>query len=396
VSRSKARYGSDAEKVRAEAWTPPSAETIAEGAVDSSSTKSRVPAIQRMAAVLRVVGGSPRPLRLAEITAAVGAPKSSVMGICQALTLERALSRGSDGRYWLGPRVAELAAAAAAMTPTLRRVALTVPGMTNVFYAAEKRAAAYEAGSRGIELIVDDAGYDTEVQAQQIARYIEADVDLIIVDPVTSHGLEEQTAAASAAGIPVVAINANAIGADLAITTDNTLAGSLAARELIRRFPEAATVAIVDGSPVTAIADRVHGFREALRDAPWLTVVAHGRGSNNRSNGERVAAEILAQHPDVDAIFAVNDPTSLGVADACRRLSARALIVSVDGSPEVVDRIESGSMHLATSSQDPAALVEAAFRYGAALCGGFHPSQGTILLPSSAVTAANASEYTRW
>ncbi|UFS58814.1 substrate-binding domain-containing protein [Subtercola endophyticus] len=357
---------------------------------------ARVPAIGRAAAILRVVSASPRPLSLSEITKAIGAPKSSVMGICQALAADRIFSRGTDGRYWLGVAAVELGAAVGAQTPLVRRIGLTVPSVTNDFYLAELRAARLEAAQRGIQLVAESADYDTAVQARQIDAYVASGVDLVIVDPVTSHGLEEATAGAREAGIPVVAINANAIGADLAITTDNSLAGALAARYLGRTFTRPARIAIVDGMPVTAIADRVEGFREALRSYPQLSVVAYGRANNDSVSSERVASEILAEHPNIDAFFAVNDPTSVGVAAASERAGRSPKISSVDGSADIVKKIVDGSLHVSTSSQSPTALVASAFRLGIALCSGFQPAHGTVLLPSEIVSAENAKEYEPW
>ncbi|MDF2443370.1 MAG: ribose transport system substrate-binding protein [Subtercola sp.] len=358
--------------------------------------QARVPAIARAAAILRVVSASPVPLGLSEITRAIGAPKSSVMGICQALARDRVLSRGTDGRYWLGVAAVELGAAVGAQSSLVRRIGLTVPSVSNDFYLAEMRAAREEAAQRGIELLVDSADYDTARQARIIEGYVSQGVDLVIVDPVTSHGLEVAMEQARARGIPVVAINANAIGAVLAITTDNSLAGALAARFLGRTLGGRGRIAIVDGSPVTAIADRVEGFREALRSYPGLSVVAYGRGDNDTASSDRVTSDILKQTPDIDAIFAVNDPTALGAARASERAGRAPRISSVDGSAEVVEKILAGGLHVSTSSQSPSALVHSAFRLGIALCAGFQPAHGTILMPSEIVSAENGSEYSPW
>ena len=67
--------------------------------------RGRVPALTRAAIVLQLICDNGRPMTLAELTQLSGYPKSSVMGICHALTSEDFLVRGVDGTYTLGSRV---------------------------------------------------------------------------------------------------------------------------------------------------------------------------------------------------------------------------------------------------------------------------------------------------
>jgi ribose transport system substrate-binding protein len=365
-------------------------------AMSSRVPASRVPALHRAAEILRVAATSARPLALSEIATSIGAPKSSTLRLCLELVEERLLARGRDGRYWLGPRIAEFAAMCDGHASSVRRVGMTVPTVTNEFYTAEMRAARQEAATRDIDLIVEHAEYSIALQCEQIMRYIDRDVDLIIVDPVHSEGLERPLEQARRTGISVIAINANARGADLAITTDNTLAGSLAARYFGSIFRERARIAIVDGMPVTAIADRVLGFRDALRDYPQLSIAASASGDNKRNTGRAMALQLLTYHPDIDGFFAVNDPTALGVFDACVERLSPAAIAGVDGSRQFAELIGSGMRQMCTSTQDPTELVKSAFRYGSALCDGFHPTQGTLVLPSALVSIDNVKEYVAW
>lgn len=94
---------------------------------DSSARRTRVPALTRAAAVLREISAAGVPLTLAEVTALTGYPKSSVMGICHALTQERLLSRGVDGTYALGSHVYELASTARAQGWPIHDIGFTYP-----------------------------------------------------------------------------------------------------------------------------------------------------------------------------------------------------------------------------------------------------------------------------
>jgi ribose transport system substrate-binding protein len=84
------------------------------GTGDSAARHGRVPSLARAAVVLQTISDAGRPMTLADLTGSTSYPKSSVMGICHALTHENFLVHGVDGTYALGSRVFELASAARA------------------------------------------------------------------------------------------------------------------------------------------------------------------------------------------------------------------------------------------------------------------------------------------
>lgn len=356
----------------------------------------RAPAAHRAADVLRVVAHARHPFSLSAIASAIDAPKTSTMGICHGLVQERLLTRGSDGRYWLGPRIVELAASARFRPSPIRKVGLTLPSAANAFYLAELRAAESEAKGQGIVLVAASANDDITTQRAQIIEFVEGGADFIIVDPISSEGLLGALDYARRHAVPVIAVNAAAQGADLAIATDNALAGALAARYLVAHLPASARVVIIDGTRLTATADRVHGFTEALRESEGIRIIDYARGDNGRSEGRRIARHMLAVHPVIDAFFTINDPTAFGVLDVCVELGMNTAIASVDGSREMTNLIRSGDRLLCSAIQNPARLITSAFRFGRALCNGYQPIQGAIFLPSALATVETVGEYQPW
>lgn len=77
----------------------------------STKPKGHVPALIRAIDVLEALAAAPEPLSLAALTARVGFPKSSVLGICATLVYGGLLARRSDGCYQLGPRLVDLGSA---------------------------------------------------------------------------------------------------------------------------------------------------------------------------------------------------------------------------------------------------------------------------------------------
>ncbi|MCV9961720.1 substrate-binding domain-containing protein [Pararhizobium sp. BT-229] len=74
---------------------------------------------------------------------------------------------------------------------------------------------------------VTTVGYDYDIgkQVNQIDNFIAAGVDFILLNPGDPKAITPAIKKAQAAGIPVVAFDTAADGADAAITTDNVMAG---------------------------------------------------------------------------------------------------------------------------------------------------------------------------
>jgi ribose transport system substrate-binding protein len=266
----------------------------------------RVPAVTRAAAVLNAVATSDG-LSLSDLARLVEAPKSSLLSVCLALTDERLLRRTEDGRYVLGIRVAELASAQLLHPPRLTHIAVAVQTLTNPFFAAEVRSISEICGELNIEMSVCDAEQVLAQQVRQLRAVAGLGIDALILDAVDSDGVSDAVASVRRSGIPVVAVNAGAGGADATVTTDNTQAGELIARHLAIVLNGTGNIAIVGGTRIIANADRISGFLSALRNTPRLRVVARLDGDNSKTSGVALAQQILALHPNVDAFFGIND-----------------------------------------------------------------------------------------
>jgi DNA-binding IclR family transcriptional regulator len=77
---------------------------------DSRTAVSGVGVVDRSVAILAAVAYGPRTL--AELVESTGVPRATTHRLAVALTAHRLLARDEDGRFLLGERVAELAAAA--------------------------------------------------------------------------------------------------------------------------------------------------------------------------------------------------------------------------------------------------------------------------------------------
>ncbi|WP_170297162.1 substrate-binding domain-containing protein [Georgenia thermotolerans] len=357
--------------------------------------RPKAPALVRAARLLDVVAAQRAPVTLADLTRRLALPKSSVLNICNTLVAQRMLLRGHDGSFRLGPRIIELGAVVNGTERPVRLIGLTVQG-AGPFFEAEVSAATEEAMNVGASIDAAHASHDPRVQERQIREFADAGAELIVVDPVDSQSLAGAAEYARTRGATLVAINGAAGGFDAAVTTDNTQAGFLAGTYFARRFPNGARIAVIGGTRVTAIADRIDGFTRALNERGAFSIVAHVTGDNTEATGYRLGTALLRKHPDLQGIFAINDPTASGASRACRERGVNVPIVGVDGSSEALAEITSGGGIVGTAVQDPRGLARVGVRFGLNLVFGAKPANQTVLLPTQLITASDAEGYEPW
>jgi len=355
----------------------------------------RVPAAARAAALLRHLAREGRPLAPATLARDLSLPRTSVLGIGEALADERMLVRLDDGRFWLGSHVLELAAAATALERDLT-VGLLIVSHANPFYTAALAAAEREIVDGG-QLLVRDAREDSAAQRAQWYELIDGGVDVLIIDSVDAEAHAEELDYARDAGVPVIAIGSRLDGVDASVTSDNTQAGLLAGRHLMSAFDGRGRIAILDGLHKNANMDRVAGLREAIRDAPGMEIVAHKQeGHDTTGAGMRMMSQLLSATPEMDAVFAVCDPIAIGAVAELREARRNVAIVSVDARADAVASIASGGPIIASVAQDPSKIIVAAIEIARDLARGRRRAQNAHLVPVRLIDADNAEGYEPW
>lgn len=357
---------------------------------------SRVPSVTRAARVLAEVAAN-GPGTLSDLSRRAGVPKSSMLGICQVLVDERLLMADADGRYGLGLAVAELAEAWRRQPPQLASLGVTVQNRENAFFAAEAEAIQQVAAESGVSVSVRSADQDLRTQVGQIGDFVSDGCEAIIVDAVDSDGVRDAIRAAVDAGVVVVAVNVGAHGAQATVTTDNVQAGRLIGQAVVRQLGGRGTVAIIDGLPVTAVRDRIIGFRSFVRDFPEITVLPNVAGDHSHAGGHRAARRLLDDAGAApDAVFAINDPTALGAGELFTERGVDVPVFSVDGSALATKVVAEGGPIRATAAQDPAELGRRAFAAAVALRSGTAHVPEQQSLPTRLVDAASIGSYLPW
>lgn len=293
------------------------------------------------------------------------------------------------------------ALAAPVQAAELTKVGVSVVDLGNPFFgaiASSIDAAVKKAGGEGAETLVVSGDYDLTKQSTQFDNFIQAGVDLIIVSAVDSKAIGAAIKRAEAAGIPVVAVDNTADGAQATITTDNVTAGKQACQYIVDKLGGKGNLLIVNGPPVSGVLDRVKGCKEVLAAHPDMKVLSDNQnGIGTREGGLNVTTGLLTAYDDVQAIFTINDPSAIGADLAAKQVGRSGIIITtVDGSPDVEAALKGNTLIEASSAQLPAKLAEAAVEAGQKLINGETLEQPDILVSPTLVTRDTVKDYVGW
>jgi ribose transport system substrate-binding protein len=246
------------------------------------------------------------------------------------------------------------------------RVAFVMKTLNHPFFLDMKRGAEESASKLGIELVVQAAEreLDVEKQTQIIENVIQTGVRALCVTPSGSKEVVSVLAKATRAGIPLVVADtrvdpgaASAAGVKLGtfVGSDNYEGGRLAGQFLVQSSGGQAKVAILEGIPGHETGDsRLRGFRDAVAGSPGITIVASQPANWERDQGFTVFQNMLQAHAEIDALFAASDLMALGAVEAIAVANRTGTIrvIGFDALDDARKAIEAGTM-AASVAQSP-------------------------------------------
>lgn len=285
----------------------------------------------------------------------------------------------------------------------LKSVGLTVGDLGNPFFVQIAKGAeskARQLGGAAVQFTAVSSNYDLNLQMNQMEDFVAARVDLIVLNAADTKGIAPAIRKARAANIIVVAVDVAAEGGvNATVMSDNRQAGALAAQFLVEKIGGKGNVIIVNGPPVSAVIDRVKGAEAVFAKSPALKILSRDQNAGgNRMGGMNVTTDLLTAHSQIDAIFAINDPTALGAALAVQQARRTGIVIAgVDGAPDAGKALKDAkSPFLATAAQDPFAMAAKAVEVGYDLLQGKKPATDLILIPVALVTRDNIATYKGW
>ena len=199
-------------------------------------------------------------------------------------------------------------------------------------------------------------------QIQIVDSMVAQHLSAIAISATDERALAAPVERAIKAGIPVSVFDSgvNAEGFVTFVATDNFGAGVTAARKIAEFIGGKGTVAMVMHKPGgTSTVLREQGFEQTIaKDFPKVKIVARQYGMSDRAKSRDAAENMLTAHPDLDAMFASSEASSLGAIQAIkvRGLSGKVKLITFDTSDSHVEALADGTITMM--------LVQDSFKIG--------------------------------
>ncbi|WP_179403663.1 ABC transporter substrate-binding protein [Burkholderia guangdongensis] len=292
------------------------------------------------------------------------------------------------------------ACAAHAADKQLKSIGVTVGSLGNPYFVTVVKGAEAQAKALNpnAKVVAVSADYDLNKQFTQIDNFISAHVDMILLNAADPKAIAPAVKKAQAAGIPVIAVDVAAAGADATVQTNNVKAGQISCEFLAKKIGGKGNVIIENGPQVSAVVDRVNGCKAVLAKNPGIKILSADQdGKGSREGGMAAMQGYLTRFPKLDGLFTINDPQAVGSDLAAKQLNrANIVITSVDGAPDIETALKSNTLVQASASQDPFAMAKEAVTVGYGIMNGKKPANPMILLDPLLVTRDNVSGYKGW
>lgn len=216
---------------------------------------------------------------------------------------------------------------------------------------------------------------DREKQIQAVEDALIKKSAAIVLGPNDFKALARSVEKIRQAGIPCVIVDSpvDSKEFDSFVGTDNFSGGADAARIIGKALNKRGTVILVRFVQNSASTDaRADGFTQTLqKEFPDIKVVAEQYTLGTVEDARQKTVDMLTRYPQVDGVFAVNHPTSVGAYKAIQNEGKEGKIhfVAFDSDPVLLDGVANGGVD-AIIAQNPFEIGYHGVRIAAKLLSG--------------------------
>lgn len=231
-------------------------------------------------------------------------------------------------------------------------IAVIPKGLAHQFWISVKAGAEAAGREFDAQILWQGPPKETEI-AQQInivQDMITRKVDALVMAACDENALAASVAQAAAAGIPVIMIDSG-VKSDVPkslVATDNIEGAKMAARVLAKLLENQGEIGLIPFVPGAATSElRERGFKEGLQEFPEMRLVAVNYSQSDVSTAMNVAADMLTAYPNLAGIFATNEPSAIGAAQALRIAgkAGKVKLVAFDATGEQINALREGVIH---------------------------------------------------
>ncbi|WP_028897266.1 substrate-binding domain-containing protein [Prevotella sp. HUN102] len=188
-----------------------------------------------------------------------------------------------------------------------------------------------------IDLKFASANDNDKLQKEQIKKFVDEGVDLLIVSPNQVHTVSSAIDEAYDKGIPVILFDRKTDSEKYTafIGADNFEAGRAIGEFVVQQLNGNGQIAEIAGLEGSSPAiERHKGFMDAISKHPGISIVNRKSADWLKERGQVMMDSILNKTPDIDLIFAQNDRMAIGALQAAEKRGIRNIqYVGIDALP---------------------------------------------------------------
>jgi len=243
-------------------------------------------------------------------------------------------------------------------------IGVTLMTLTNPYFATMEQALKQYGSDHGFKVVVEGANMSQSQMLQQVDAFIEQKVVAVIMAPPDASAAVSAVTALNKANIPVFTIDTNvdtnalaAAGGKIVefVGSDNFQAGVIAGQEMAQYLNGKGDIGIVDFRTAQSVQTRDNGFFSVIKQYPGIKVVSDLNGEGSTPGGLKAASDMLAAHPNIQAIYDINAPSGLGAVQAIKAANkvGQVAVIGLSGSQAAVQEIEENSVFKFGARQEP-------------------------------------------
>lgn len=203
----------------------------------------------------------------------------------------------------------------------------------------------------GVSMHWDGVTAETDVSGQQNLLQnllAQGNVNGLVYAATDAKVLSQVTQSALQRGVTVVNIDSGTTPQPPQVpvfATDNVAAAAKGTDLLAQQLGGHGDIAFIEFQPGTSTNDtRGQGFRQELAKYPGLRLVADQSSQSDYNKALQVTQDILTANPNLNGIYAANEPSVLGAAEAVRQAgkAGKVTIVGWDTSSGEVQAVQDG------------------------------------------------------
>ncbi|MBM3774753.1 MAG: substrate-binding domain-containing protein [Acidobacteria bacterium] len=229
-----------------------------------------------------------------------------------------------------------------------RRIGVVPKGRAHLFWQSIHAGAVAAARETGVDILWNGPATETDMtgQIQIVESMINQRLDAICLAPIDRTAMVAVVDRAARQSIPMIIFDSPVDTRNFVsqVATDNYRAGELAAGRMGRILGGKGRVAVVAVQPGAASTmAREQGFEDALKKQfAAIEILDKRYGWADVAKSLAVAENILTAHGSLDGMFASNESSTVGAAQALKARKSAVKLVGFDWSPSLLADLEAG------------------------------------------------------